>query len=159
MTEYEKYFFDVNGYLIVEDILSPEQVKALNEAIDHNPDKIRLRQGELSLAGGSPALEGTHGRGDIAGILAWPEPWSQPFRDLLSHPPALRYMLELIGNGFRYGVEYWRRLAGESVRRCDKCRRGVLRRILRFRGGEMKLDQRAYGEHLLRRQRDSEGKG
>ena len=46
---------------------------------------------------------GTHGRGDIGGILTWPEPWCQPFRDLLSHPPALRYMLELIGNGFRYG--------------------------------------------------------
>lgn len=103
MTEYEKYFFDVNGYLIVEDILTAQQVEALNDAIDHNPDRIRLREGELSLSHGSPALEGTHGRGDIGGILNWPKPWCQPFRDLLSHPPALRYMLELIGNGCRYG--------------------------------------------------------
>ena len=103
MTEYEKYFFDVNGYIIVEDILSAKQLRALNEAIDHNPDRIRLRQGELSLSRNSPALEGTHGRGDISGILNWPKPWCQPFRDLLSHPPALRYMFELIGKGFRYG--------------------------------------------------------
>ena len=103
MDAHEKYFFDVNGYLIVEDILSPEQVHALNQAIDNNQDKIRLREGELSLSHGSPALEGTHGRGDIGGILNWPKPWCQPFRDLISHPPALRYMLELIGNGFRHG--------------------------------------------------------
>ena len=103
MDAHEKYFFDVNGYLIVEDILSPEQVHALNQAIDNNQDKIRLREGELSLSHGSPALQGTHGRGDIGGILNWPKPWCQPFRDLISHLPALRYMLELIGNGFRHG--------------------------------------------------------
>ena len=39
MDTHEKYFFDVNGYLVVEAILTPEQVAALNEAIDHNPDK------------------------------------------------------------------------------------------------------------------------
>ncbi len=109
MDEYEKYFFDVNGYLVVEDILSQDQVQALNEAIDHNPDRIRIREGDLRLSGAqqggqaSVALEGEHGRGDIGGILNWPEPWCQPFRDLLSHLPTMRYMLEMIGNGFRYG--------------------------------------------------------
>ena len=110
MTESERYLFDLNGYLVVEDMLMPEQVRALNEAIDHNPDQIRIREGELALSGGaerhgakpSPFLEGAHGRGDIQGILDWPEPWCQPFRDLLSHPAAVRYMLEMIGNGFRY---------------------------------------------------------
>ena len=46
MDIYEKYFFDVNGYLVVEDILSADQVAALNEAIDHNRDRIRIREGE-----------------------------------------------------------------------------------------------------------------
>ena len=81
MDVYEKYFFDVNGYLVVEDILSAEQVAALNEAIDHNRDNIRIRKGELRLSGGvgrhggevSIALEGTHGRGDIGSILRWPK--------------------------------------------------------------------------------------
>ena len=71
MDKYEKYFFDVNGYIVVEDILSAEQVQALNEAIDHNQDNIRIREGELRLSGGagkhggqaSVALEGEHGRG------------------------------------------------------------------------------------------------
>lgn len=111
MDEFERYFFDVNGYLVVEDILSPDQVQALNDAIDHNHDRVRLREGEQRLSGvagqhggtASAAMEGAHGRGDIGGILNWPKPWCQPFRDLLSHLPTMHYMLELIGNGFRYG--------------------------------------------------------
>ena len=103
MNEHEKYFFDVNGYIVARGLLNAAQVAALNEAIDHNPDHVRQRQGDLTLAGDSPALAGTHGRGDITGILAWPQPWCQPFRDLLSHPSALRYMFELIGDDVRYG--------------------------------------------------------
>ena len=111
MDAYEKYFFDINGYVVVEDMLTAAEVTALNEAIDHNPDQIQLREGEQLLSGAAkqhggraaPNLKGTHGRGDIMNILNWPKPWCQPFRDLLSHPRALRYMLELIGDGFRYG--------------------------------------------------------
>ena len=103
MNEHEKYFFDVNGYLVVQKILSPDLVAALNEAIDHNQNRVRLREGEQSLSANSPVLKGDHGRGDIMGILNWPKPWCQPFRDLLSHPPALRYMFDLIGDEFRFG--------------------------------------------------------
>jgi hypothetical protein len=102
MTDYERYLFDLNGYIVVPNALTPEQVGALNEAIDHNQDKIRMREGELSLSGGSPALKRDHGRGDILGLLVWPKPWCQPFRDLLSLPGTVRYMLDLIGEGFRY---------------------------------------------------------
>ena len=35
MNEYEKFLFDLNGYLVVEDILSAAQVAALNEALIH----------------------------------------------------------------------------------------------------------------------------
>ncbi len=103
MNEFEKYFFDVNGYLVVEDILSQEQVQALNDALDANRDKIQIRKGEMSLSGGSSVLTSEHGRGDTGSVLRYPKPWCQPFRDLLSHLPAMGYMLELIGNGFRYG--------------------------------------------------------
>ena len=34
--------------------------------------------------------------------MQWPDPWCQPFRKLLSHPPAVRLMLDLIGEGFHY---------------------------------------------------------
>ena len=111
MDDYERYHFDVNGYIVVEDILTTDEVAALNEAIDHNPDQINIRKGELLLSGAAkqhggkaaPLLKGSHGRGDIMNILNWPKPWCQPFRDLLTHPRTMRYMLELIGDGFRYG--------------------------------------------------------
>lgn len=103
MNDHDKYFFDVNGFFVARNILTTQQVATLNEAIDHNQDHVRLRGTELSMAAESPVLVGTHGRGDISGILQWPQPWCQPFRDLLSHPPALRHMVDLIGREFRYG--------------------------------------------------------
>ena len=49
MNEHEKYLFDLNGYLVVEDVLTPDEVAFCNEAIDHHADQIRERVGELSL--------------------------------------------------------------------------------------------------------------
>ena len=108
MNEYEKFLFDLNGYLVVEDALTPEEVRACNEAIDRNPDRVQIRPPELSLSGGSSALKGQHGRGDMGGMLTWPRPWSQPFRDLLAHPKIVPYLTELLRDGFRldhvYGI-------------------------------------------------------
>ena len=33
MTEYEKYLFDLNGYLVIEDLLNKKIVASLNRAI------------------------------------------------------------------------------------------------------------------------------
>lgn len=108
MDEYEKYFFDLNGYLVVENALTQAEVAACNEAIDRNADRIRIRPEEQSLSGKSRTLKGKQGRGDLSGMLAWPEPWCRPFRDLLAHPKIVPYLLELLRDGFRldhvYGI-------------------------------------------------------
>ena len=108
MNEHEKFFFDVNGYLVVEELLTPEEVRACNDAIDHQSELIRERPEEESLAGGSKVLRGDRRRGDLAGMLTWPKPWCQPFRDLLAHPGIVPYLLELLRDGFRldhlYGI-------------------------------------------------------
>ena len=108
MDEYEKYFFDLNGYLVVENALSSEELSKLNEAIDKNPDRIKTRSAEQSLAKGSTALVGKHGRGDLGGMLTWPKPWCQPFRDLLDHPSIVPHLLEVLRDGLRldhlYGI-------------------------------------------------------
>ncbi len=105
MNEYEKYLFDLNGYLLLEDVLSPEEVAACNEAIDHNLE--RLEQREVRSEKWSDTLKGK-GRKDLRGMLTWPQPWCQPFRDLLVHPRILPCLLELLGDGFRldhiYGI-------------------------------------------------------
>jgi hypothetical protein len=106
--EYQRYFFDLNGYLVIENAMTPEEVAACNEAIDQNPERMRRRTGDQLLSGGSTALAGVEGRGDLGGMLAWPQPWCQPFRDLLSHRSVMHVLLEILGEGFRldhlYGI-------------------------------------------------------
>jgi hypothetical protein len=100
MDEYEKYLFDLNGYLVLEDVLIPEEVAACNEAIDHNPAGVTKRPDHRFRSGGSEALKGEVRR-DLTGMLAWPKPWCLPFRTLLSHPRIMGCMRELLGDGFR----------------------------------------------------------
>ena len=103
MTEHEQYFFDVNGYLVIEDMLSAEMVAEMNSAFDNaGGQQVKLREGDLRLAGDSGKLAGRHGRGDTGLLMQWPEPWCQPFRQLLTHHRTLRIMLDLIGPGFRH---------------------------------------------------------
>ena len=62
MTEAEKYLFDVHGYLVIEGLLSPEEVAAANAAVDSRAGQIQIRP--CDLANGSRTLEGSQGRGD-----------------------------------------------------------------------------------------------
>ena len=101
MTDYEKYLFDLNGYLVIEDILSDEQVAALNAAVDNNV-AAPTEPPATGLNSGSEKLSGTHGRTTFGGCLDWPSPWCEPFRQLMVLPAALRYMVETIGDDLRF---------------------------------------------------------
>ena len=78
-----QYLFDVQGYLVLENVLDAEQVAALNHLLDaHLPPAKGSRFG--SAPAGSGFLD-----------------WGQPFIDLLDHPhimPVLRFRL---GDCFR----------------------------------------------------------
>ena len=106
MTEYEKYLFDLNGYLVVEDALSAEQVASLNAALNSNRDRISKRDcsldGRSDDDGGSPSigLQGDQGRGEFSDVFFWPEPWCRPFRGLLALPAAMKWMIATIGDEF-----------------------------------------------------------
>ena len=41
MSEREKYLYDLQGFLVVRNVLSAEEVKNLNNAIDANPNKSK----------------------------------------------------------------------------------------------------------------------
>ncbi len=70
MDAYEKYFFDINGYVVVEDMLTAEEVAALNEAIDHNFQDGRMWNGLMAVCyqltdvnpgeGGYACIPGSH---------------------------------------------------------------------------------------------------
>jgi ectoine hydroxylase-related dioxygenase (phytanoyl-CoA dioxygenase family) len=108
MNEREKYLFDLQGYIVLEDVLSPEQLQACNDAIDAQRATIRRRSGDELLSGGSQALVGEQGRGDIGGMLTWPAPHCRIWRELLIHPRVVECLREILDDGFRldhlYGI-------------------------------------------------------
>jgi Phytanoyl-CoA dioxygenase (PhyH) len=103
MSEREKFLFDLQGFLHVKSILTPEEVKALNDAIDANMDK----KGEdgNSYVGNSTTLPGTHKRGIFTGMLNWPKPWCQPYREIIAHPKAVPYLNTMYGRGWKLDHE------------------------------------------------------
>jgi len=75
MSNEENYAFDVAGYLIVRNVLKPEELDRLNSAIDES--------------------------GTFSGMLTWPDGGREPFRDLLVHPVITWYLNQICGTGFR----------------------------------------------------------
>ena len=99
VSEEEKYYFDLRGYLVVRGALTPEEVAECNAAIDHFADQISNYDG--SLARGSTALAGGSSRKQLTGMLGWPSPYREPFRRLLVHPTVISRLNEFSGRGFR----------------------------------------------------------
>jgi len=50
MTDDEKYLFDLNGYLVIENVLTVDELTVANKAIDHHLAKGRIRSREESYA-------------------------------------------------------------------------------------------------------------
>ena len=69
MNQEELYLFDLNGYLVIADVLTQEEVATANQAIDQNLDKIRIRPRDQRLDGDSEHLRGEHSRGGLSGLL------------------------------------------------------------------------------------------
>ena len=75
MTDRENFLFDLQGFLVVKDVLTDVEVKALNDAFDANEDKKKDD-------GNSRPDGDTYGplkRGMFNGMLTWDQPWCQPF--------------------------------------------------------------------------------
>ena len=88
MIETQQYLFDLNGYLVVEDVLSPALLKTLNERIDAQnlADKDQIQR-IGSAAGGAP---------QCPGFLQW----GQEFCDLLDHEAILPILRFRLGTAF-----------------------------------------------------------
>jgi hypothetical protein len=66
MTDREKYLFDVQGYLVVREFLTPAEVARLNAAIDANREKMTEHEG--TYLGDSKTV-----MRDVSSRLAWIE--------------------------------------------------------------------------------------
>jgi hypothetical protein len=105
LTPAELYFFELYGYLVVPGILTAAQIAELNAAADACSEHLQRRVDAPGYTGGRPAgdvgkLQGEFGRIDTGDLMDWPEPHCQPFRRLLSHRPAVKILLDLVGPGF-----------------------------------------------------------
>jgi ectoine hydroxylase-related dioxygenase (phytanoyl-CoA dioxygenase family) len=99
MDDRERYFWDLNGYLIVRNVLTPDEVVAANKAIDRHSAQIKTGKKGAG-ARGSERLAGT-GRPTLAGLLELEKPHCDPFRNMLAHPAMVARMNVMSGPGFR----------------------------------------------------------
>ena len=103
MTEAEKYLFDLNGYLIVRNVLTPDEVEEANSVIDrHEHEMVERTDKDLrnTQPGSSYAGNGTTGRMDLGQCLEWGSD-SQIFKSILAHPRLVPIFHELLGKGYR----------------------------------------------------------
>ena len=78
MNDHERYLFDLNGYLVVPDALTPEQVANLNSVLDEH------------IAAECPPDMRTH---RFVPLLDW----SKDYRDLIDNPAVYGHLKELLG--------------------------------------------------------------
>lgn len=104
MTEAERYLFDLNGYIIIRNVLTPEEIKEAHSAIDkHQTAMIERSEDKPSLRN---AVKGTkfygsgNGRKDLGGVLEW-GPDSKIFKSILAHPRLVPIFHGLLGKGYR----------------------------------------------------------
>ncbi len=93
----ERYFWDLTGYLVVKGVLSKEEVARANDIVDRYWDRVEVGG---STARKSVAFAGT-GRPMLPGILEFPKPDCDPFREMLAHPVLVQYLNVMCGKGFR----------------------------------------------------------
>ena len=85
MTPEEKFTFDLEGYIVIKNVLTPEEVAELNAIAD----RVFTSKGE--------------GGYRHAGK---PSSWAPPYQALIDHPRVLPYLHELLGPKFRIDHDY-----------------------------------------------------
>ena len=69
ISEGEKHFFDLTGYLIVQQALTSEEISKWNEAINQYTDKIRSRSKTRGIASKSEMLRSQSEQLELTGML------------------------------------------------------------------------------------------
>ena len=96
--EKEFYHWELNGHLVLRGVMDEAWLKAANEAIDSNPDRIHT--------GGTAAAEdtplGSKGvpRSSMADPWTLPAPHGEPFRRMIADPLLIQRLNWMMGSGF-----------------------------------------------------------
>jgi len=102
LSQSERFLFDLNGFLVVRGVFSAEEVAAANAAIDSHAAKMMPRDAEaLRNARAATPFSAQGPRLDMGGMLQWPKPDCEFFRNVLTHPRLVPYYTALCGEGYR----------------------------------------------------------
>jgi len=107
-TSEQRYRFDLQGFIVLRGVLTPEEVASANAAIDaqtsefvERASSIRNTSGDSSFAHQAAASNDYRGRLENGTFLFWPQEQSQVFRKMLSHPKVTPALNTLLGAGHR----------------------------------------------------------
>jgi hypothetical protein len=99
LTPREHFLFDLQGYAVLRNAISPDHVNDLNRAIDRHPEGIAW---STIGPGPSKTLVGSQRRkGFKLDPLQLPTPDSAPFHKLVLNAASRRYLDSLLGRGWR----------------------------------------------------------
>jgi ectoine hydroxylase-related dioxygenase (phytanoyl-CoA dioxygenase family) len=103
MTDDERYLFDLNGYLIVRNVLTSEEVAAANAAIDSHAEDFVARDddGLRNAIPGTKMYGSGPSRQDLGQVLEWGIDDSRVFRTILAHPRLVPVFHGILGKGYR----------------------------------------------------------
>ena len=101
----ERYFWDLNGYLVVRNVLTPDEIDAANAAIDASVERMQQNEDNHG-AQNSIALRGT-GQKTLHNLLELEKPYCEPFRRMLVHPQVVMRLNVMCGKGFRHDHGPW----------------------------------------------------
>ncbi len=96
----EKEFFhwDLCGHLVLRGVMDEDWLRAANEAIDANPDRISHGG---SAAGDSTPLAGSGvGRSSMGDPWGLPAPHGEPFQRMIADPALVQRLNWIMGSGF-----------------------------------------------------------
>jgi len=103
MTEAERYLFDLNGFVIIRNVLSPHEIAQANAAIDARRH-LMVERSDAALRNAVPGsrMYGTGpGRQDLGRVLEWGATDSRVFQSILAHPRLVPLFHGILGMGYR----------------------------------------------------------
>ena len=102
-TREDRFLFDLNGFLVVRGAVSPDEVAALNAAIDDEAPAAAVAREAAALKNSlkDSGMDANNSRTDLGGMLAWEGNHGAAFRSLLCHPKISPYLNDFLGAGYR----------------------------------------------------------
>jgi Phytanoyl-CoA dioxygenase (PhyH) len=108
MDEVERYLFDLNGYLVLPNVLSDSELAALNSKLDLSGAPEMLNQNNFIHTGfpDPDAADDQDLEGPVRVYNGLVTDWGSEFRDLVDHPVVLPYLEQLLGADLRFDHSY-----------------------------------------------------